>query len=77
LGDTVADTPVPEAVTGFHINPITREALESTFARVLIAWKDKAQWRRLQQNGMRKDVSWEKSAAQYASLYAGLLEAKN
>lgn len=77
LGDTVADTPVPEAATGFHINPITREALESTFARVLIAWKDKAHWRRLQQNGMRKDVSWEKSAAQYASLYAGLLEAKN
>jgi len=76
LADTVADTLESEEPTGFHFSPITAPAFETVLRRVFSAWLDKQFWRRLQLNAMRTDVSWRKSAEQYARLFSGLLQTK-
>ena len=79
LGDTVADAGESRTAgaTGFHIHPVTREGLEGALARVSGAWADKARWRQLQLNGMRKDVSWVEPATHYTRLYTNLISANN
>jgi starch synthase len=84
LADTVTDlgsggTSKP---TGLHFSPVTREALEGALRRTGALWSDrksatqKNTWARLQDNGMRTDVSWKGPAAQYAALYGELVAAK-
>src|ERR1051326_735954 len=77
LADTVADPADSSEPTGFHFIPVTAPAFEQVLRRVFQAWLDKPFWRRLQLNGMRIDVSWRKSAEQYARLYSDLLQPKN
>jgi glycogen synthase len=42
-------------------------------ARALDVRNDAAAWRRLHRNGMRQDVSWERSARTYRTAYDALL----
>jgi starch synthase len=77
LSDTVVDSEDTDKSTGFHISPVTREAVEIAFTRAAAAWAHKTQWRKLQQNGMAMDVSWNKPAEQYARLYSNLLATKD
>jgi len=79
LADTVIDPGEAggEKATGLHFSPVTREGLEGALRRVAHIWADQRQWRRMQLNGMRTDVSWKRSAAEYARLYAGLMATKN
>jgi starch synthase len=37
--------------------------------RVCQTWHDKRLWQRIQQNGMRRDFSWEHAAHDYINLY--------
>jgi starch synthase len=39
----------------------------------LAAWRDRRRWETLMRNGMRKDFSWNASAAEYSALYRRLL----
>ena len=76
LADTVVDPVDSREPTGFNFSPVTAPAFETALRRVFNAWLDKKFWRRLQWNGMRTDVSWDRPAGQYARLYFDLLQSK-
>ncbi|RXF75330.1 glycogen synthase GlgA [Hansschlegelia zhihuaiae] len=76
LADTVIDAnPAALAAgvaTGVQFSPVCQSALEAALRRTAALWADKAQWRRLQANGMATDVSWDASAKAYAALFREL-----
>ncbi len=55
--------------TGLQFAPVTRDALTGAIARAAALWRSPAQWRQVQRNAMRTDVSWRRPAAYYAGLY--------
>ena len=61
--------------TGFKFNDYSSAALLATIRRALETYRDLTAWRRLMQNGMKKDFSWERSAKEYIRLYEGLARA--
>ncbi len=78
LCDTVVDcTPTmleAGTPTGFAFVEYTPAALLATLHRALWMYRSrKDQWRRLQQNGMRQDWSWDRRAEEYEALYARLI----
>ncbi|MDP3481756.1 MAG: glycogen synthase GlgA, partial [Sulfuricella sp.] len=72
LVDTVVD-----GVTGFVFEPMTAEGFFGCIQRALAAYHDKKAWGRIQRNGMERDSSWEKSAADYLALYKAVLSAES
>ncbi len=77
LVDSVVDcsplTFVDGTATGFRFDHPRAEDLLATIRRALSVYRDPPTWRRLQQNGMAKDFSWDASARRYAALYRGLV----
>jgi starch synthase len=77
LADTVIDANAAAiaagVATGFQFSTITADGLRQALARVFEVWRDPETWRQMQKNGMKSDVSWDKSAAAYADLYTRLL----
>lgn len=71
LEDTVVDYETdPERATGFVFGPYDAGALLATVRRAVHLWRqDPKAWRRLQENAMRADFSWERSAEEYLRLY--------
>jgi starch synthase len=71
LEDTVIDTDdfSGKRETGFKFSPVTSQNLTRTLRKAHATFRDKAAWRRIQQNGMSTDVSWRDRAARYADLY--------
>jgi len=59
--------------TGFQFHPATAENLRLAVRRALQAYGDPKKWARLQNQGMKANFSWERSAEQYAALYSRLL----
>jgi starch synthase len=59
--------------TGIQFWPTTPEALEGALRRLLVLWRDKPAWERMQRNGMSADVSWRSSATRYLALFQSLL----
>jgi starch synthase len=60
--------------TGFLFSDYHPEALWDALQRVLDTCRTHPKrWRRLQANGMKKDFSWDRSAAEYSKLYKRLL----
>jgi starch synthase len=55
---------------------VTVDALVATLHRARNLFDDKEQWRQLQSNGMKTDVSWRRPARRYAGIYRGLLAAR-
>jgi starch synthase len=76
LADTIIDANdaalAAGVATGFQFAPVAVHALEAALARAARTYRDKATWRALQERGMATDVSWQRPAAQYASLYKSL-----
>jgi starch synthase len=81
LADTVIDANEAAlacgVATGFQFSMITADGLRQALARTFAVWNDPAAWTQLQKNGMKSDVSWEKSAASYAGLYSRLVTKGN
>lgn len=81
LADTIIDANeaaiAAEVATGFQFFPVTPDALREALRRAIRAFADPKLWERLQNRGMKADVSWDRSALRYASLYAELLESKS
>lgn len=81
LADTVVDC-TPETLqagtaTGFVFLPQSSAALLQAVQRALALYQDQPEkWRQLQQNGMRQDWGWDRSAAHYEKLYAQLCAPK-
>ncbi len=76
LADTVIDANAAAlgsgVATGIVFAPVTADALAEALARAVRLWQDPPAWHRLQHNAMAADVSWRRSAQQYAELYRSL-----
>ena len=73
LADTIIDAN-PMALsagvaTGVQFAPVTVPMLEAAIFRTASLYRDRAGWRRMQENGMRLDVSWADPARRYAALF--------
>lgn len=75
LEDTVvdADSLAGAAATGFKFGPVTTENLTAALRRARSAFSDRPAWRKMQDNGMRTDVSWPERARRYADLYRAMI----
>ncbi len=62
--------------TGFKFSSYTGSALLASVQEALNAFKDKAAWKKLMLNGMRKDFSWNTSAKEYVKIYERLVPPK-
>jgi len=81
LADTIIDANeaalAAEVATGFQFSPVSPDALREALRRAVRAFAEPKLWERLQNRGMKADVSWDRSALRYASLYAELLASKS
>ncbi len=70
LADTVRPwDPATGTGTGFLFDPPTADACRDALRRALAAWADPAAWRRLVENAMAENFSWEASADKYVTVY--------
>ena len=53
---------------------MTTDNLKQTLRRAFKAFADKKLWTSLQKQGMKSDVSWEKSGERYVNLYSSLIQ---
>ena len=77
LADTVIDANLAAldrgVATGIQFLPVEAPALERALARAVELHRDARTWRKLQQNGMKSELSWDASARRYADLYRSLV----
>ena len=80
LADTVIDvseaTLADKTANGFVIAEATPHALWLALERATRCWHDRKLWQRIQQNGMRRDFSWEHAAHDYTTLYRDAIAAR-
>jgi len=71
LADTVQDYwPGRFDATGFVFDDYSEWTLLNTIKRAIwVYWDNKDAWRALQENGMRQDLSWDRSAREYVRIY--------
>ena len=78
LADTVIDANEAAAsagvATGFQFAPVNAFTMRHAIRRAADAYADRRIWTRMQKQGMKADVSWNRSAARYAELYRQLVE---
>jgi len=73
LADTVQPwNPETGQGTGFVFENFEAQAFFDAVGRALAVYRDEPQWRRLMQNGMGQDFSWEKQIQRYVDLYRRL-----
>lgn len=76
LADTVIDAnPMSIAAgvaTGVQFAPVDQISFNEALRRTVRLYRDQAEWRVMQQNGMRGDLSWTASASKYAALYRAI-----
>jgi starch synthase len=80
LADTVIDAS-PAALcagvaTGVQFHPVTADALSHALGRLCQLYRQPDLWVRMQENAMRQPVGWDESAAEYRTLYDGLVVAR-
>jgi starch synthase len=80
LNDTIIDANeaalTARVATGVQFHPVTAEHLAIALTRTAAFWRDHVLWRRMQQNAMATDVSWNRAARRYATIYRELVEAR-
>ena len=73
LADSVIDADAEHladgTATGFCFSESTGEAFSRQISRALETYYNKPVWTKLIRNGMRRDWSWNRSAAEYVSVY--------
>ena len=70
LDDTVEDyDPRTGSGTGFKFADYTPWAMLGAVARALEVYRNASAWKRIQQQGMRQDHSWDVSAREYVKVY--------
>ncbi|MES2012938.1 MAG: glycogen synthase GlgA [Pseudomonadota bacterium] len=79
LADSVTDTNSTSienhTATGFVMSEATPEGLLACIQRALDVFnKSEKNWRQIQKNGMSQNLSWDKSALEYRTLYEQLLQ---
>ena len=77
LADTVIDANEAAlsagVATGFQFDPANGASLLYAVQRAAAVYTDRAAWASIQRQGMKSDVSWDRSAAKYAELYRSLV----
>ena len=77
LADTVIDANEAalnaKAATGVQFSPVDVNGLRQALRRTFRLYENQKLWTQMQKQGMKTDVSWEKSAETYAKLYASLV----
>jgi starch synthase len=77
LRDTVVPCdPTTGEGTGFVFHAATAEAFLAAVQEALTVYTDQRAWRRLVQNAMAQDFSWDQSAARYLDLYRRAIAVK-
>ncbi len=80
LADTVIDANEAaveaNAATGFQFAPNSGEALLHAVHRMVELHQNPVIWASIQRQGMKADLSWDRSAEKYAGLYRSLLSRK-
>ena len=72
LADTVADyQPATRRGTGFVFREYQPIALSLALGRALETFRQPDRWQEIQLQGMRHDVSWQRSAGKYVEVYEG------
>ncbi len=71
LADSVVDAGKPDG-TGFVFDEATPAALQRAMAAALDCYRDTVRFRRIQQNGMRREFGWRGSAQRYIELYRSM-----
>ncbi|MGE0449416.1 MAG: glycogen synthase GlgA [Vicinamibacterales bacterium] len=70
LADTVVDyARGRKGATGFVFDEYSPAALFGTMRRALGVFGNRSAWRALQRNGMKQDLSWDRSAREYVKIY--------
>lgn len=74
LADTVQDWHEMRSIgmdsgDGFSFEEISGNALAKVVKRAVDSFQIPAEWKKIQRNGMEKDLSWENSAQKYIQLY--------
>ena len=73
LDDTIEDyKPSTGEGTGFKFSTYSGNALLETVQRAIAAFSNQGEWKKIMQNGMKKDFSWNNSAREYCKLYEEL-----
>ena len=70
LEDTVKDASEPGG-NGFKFDGYSPADLVATVLRALDLFRKPKEWRKIQQNGMKLDFSWDASAREYVKVYEG------
>ncbi|MEX0408069.1 glycogen synthase GlgA [Aquibium sp. LZ166] len=77
LADTVIDANeaavAAGVATGLQFSPIDASSLLRAIERAIFLHRDPGVWTSMQKQGMKADVSWDRSAGRYASLYETLI----
>ncbi len=78
LVDTVRPySPANGAGTGFLFSDYTPDAFRAALTAALTMYRqNRKAWARLQKNGMRKDWSWDRSAAEYVKVYKRVMASR-
>ena len=80
LADTVIDANDAAlkagVATGVQFGDVSHEGLLEAVRRTVRLYAQPEVWQRMQINGMRADVGWQASAAEYAALYRRLKDAR-
>ncbi|MCJ8521325.1 starch synthase [Pseudorhizobium tarimense] len=76
LNDTIIDANpaalAAKVATGVSFAPTTTDGLRRAIARTFRLYANQKAWLGMQKQGMKSDVSWDKSASLYAQLYSML-----
>lgn len=77
LADTVIDANIAAlnagVATGVQFQPVDADGLRHAIRRTIGLMRQPTVWQAIQRRAMESDVSWDRSAALYADLYASLL----
>ena len=75
LKDTVIDyAAAKSSATGLHFTHATPEAFHAAVEQAVTLYHNRRIWPRLRNNALRRDSSWQASAAAFVDLYRQLLE---
>lgn len=79
LADSVQDTNTDSlrdgTATGFVMQQPNQQQLLASVQRALDYFHEPKLWHKIQRNGMRQDLGWDKSARAYLDIYTSLIQA--
>ena len=80
LADTVTHASAENldngTATGFVIERLDSDTLVATLRNAIALYHNRPLWKKLMQNGMKRDFAWSNSAQQYLGVYEKILSAK-